>query len=359
MNTPSRIYVLALLSTLLIACSKAPDKAPEPNSQLKPVRTLTITHGQQIVRSFPGVVDAAQTAELGFRVSGELKDVRVQEGTRVKKGQVLAALDKTDFELKVQSTQSEFDRVRSDFTRAEQLIKKGAISQADYDSLKAQLTGARIQLETAQQNLKYTVLKAPFDGIVARTYASNFEKISSSEKFASVHDLSSLEVGVDIPESIMIKLKRGEETREIHAVFDDLDGRKFPLTFKEASTRADTSTQTYRVTFAMPAPEDANILPGMSTLLVATEKFDENAQDDIYVPAHAVLEDSAGRFVFTVAPNEDQETGTVERRSVVVGTLNENGIQILQGLTVNDKIITAGMSKISDNMQVQCMNGEC
>jgi len=359
MNLFTRIIFSISLMTLVTACSKeAPSIDKSSDTRLKPVRTMTVTLGRQASMSFPGVVDAIQSAEIGFRVSGELKSVYVKEGQSVKKAQVLAELDQTDFKISLQATQSEFDRTSSDYKRAQQLIKKGAISRSDLDKLKAQMNTAKSQLDSAKQNLKYTVLKSPFNGVVAKAYLSNFEKISSSEKFAAIQDLSAFEVSIDIPESIMIKIKRKEDTHDVYATFDGIDERQYPLTFKEISTRADEQTQTYRVKFVMQPPASINVLPGMSTKVFAREKLNNQNQRDVYVPSHSVLEDSAGRFVYTVKQNESNKKmqGVVERRSVVVGQLNENGLQIIQGLNVGDRVITAGMSKVSKGLQVALLD---
>jgi len=351
------IHVFIIFSFFtLIACSQSSQPLEEQTAQrLKPVRTITVSLGAQSIKSFPGVVDAIQSAELGFRVSGVLKKVNVQEGVHVDKGQIIAELDQTDFKISLNATQSEFDRTSADFNRAKKLIKKGAISQSDFEKLKAQKNTAKSQLDTAKQNLKYTVLKSPFDGVVAKAYLSNFEKVSSSEKFAAIQDISAFEVSIDIPESIMIKLKRHENNHEMYATFDGIDERKYPLTFKEISTRADEQTQTYRVKFVMQPPASINVLPGMSTTVFAIEK-NNAVNHDVYVPSHSVLEDSSGRFVYTVNQISNTMEGLVERRSIVVGQLNENGIQIVQGLNVGDRVITAGMSKVSKGLKVSLMD---
>jgi RND family efflux transporter MFP subunit len=353
------VSLLLCLCLSLFACSES-DTAVKASSEivLKPVRTLTISLGHKMSRSFPGVVDASQSAEIGFRVAGELKEVNVKEGQSVIKGQVLAMLDQTDYKISLQATQSDYMKSKSDFDRAKQLIKKGAISRSDYDKLSAQLTASKAKLESAEQNLKYTVLKAPFDGVVAKTYLSNFEKVSGTEKFAAIQDLSAFEVAIDIPESIMIKVKRGNHERQVYATFSGAEGQQYPLIFKEVSTRADEKNQTYRVRFVMDSPADINVLPGMSTTVFAIEKEDEQRSQDVYVPAHAVLEDSAGRFVYVFKSSADTVGGFVERRSVVVGRLNENGIQVVKGLIVGDKVITAGVSKIANGMNVRLMDGE-
>lgn len=358
-DTYIRLVGLVLCFSLgLTACSKPEAPVEKQETQLKPVRTATISLGQKISRSFPGVVDALQSAEIGFRVAGELKTVNVKEGQEVKKGQVLAELDKRDYEISLQGTKSDYLKAKSDFDRANKLIKKGAISRSDYDQLSAQLAAVKARLESAEQNLKYTVLKAPFDGVVAKTYLSNFEKVSGTEKFAAIQDLSAFEVSIDIPETIMIKVKRGENTRDVYATFNGDDSRQYPLRFKEVSTRADDKTQTYRVRFIMDAPSDINVLPGMSTTVFAIEKEGSEHENDVFVPAHSVLEDSAGRFVYVVQHESNEAQGLVERRSVVVGKLNENGLQIVKGLIVGDKVITAGMSKISVGMAVRLMDGQ-
>lgn len=347
---------LMLSFITLAACSNEENQSLEsPVTKLKPVRTMTVSLGAQSVKSFPGVVDAIQSAEIGFRVSGVLKKVNVKEGEQVNKGQVIAELDQTDFKISLNATQSEYDRTSADFNRAKKLIKKGAISQSDFEKLKAQKNTAISQLDSAKQNLKYTVLKSPFDGVLAKLYLSNFEKVSSSEKFAVIQDMSAFEVSIDIPESIMIKLKRHENNHEVYATFDGIHERKYPLTFKEISTRPDEQTQTYPIKFIMQPPSSINVLPGMSTTVFAIEN-NNMVNHDVYVPSHSVLEDSAGRFVYIAKQTDNKMEATIERRSIVVGLLNENGIQVVQGLNVGDKVITAGMSKVSQGLKVGLMD---
>jgi RND family efflux transporter MFP subunit len=351
------IHFCLIFSLLtLTACDKSSQDIKAPHAQqLKPVRTITIGEGAQSIKTFPGVIDAIQNAEIGFRVSGVLKKVNVKEGEIVKKGQVIAELDQTDFTISLNANQSEFDRTNANFNRASKLIKKGAISQSDFEKLKAEKNIAKSQLNSAKQNLKYTVLTSPFDGIVARTYLSNFEKVSTSEQFAAIQDLSAFEVSIDIPESLMIKIKGNENNHDVYAAFDSIDERKFPLTFKEVSTRADEKTQTYKIKFIMQAPTSINVLPGMSATIFAIEKKSA-INHDIYAPSHSVLEDSAGRFVYAVKKTPDKMQGVVVRRNVVVGQVNENGIQIIQGLKVGDRVITAGMSKVFDGLNVALMD---
>lgn len=346
-----------LLTLALIGCSsETPNKVEVSETPLKPVRTMTVSAGATTTKSLTGVVDAARSAELGFRVNGELIAINKKESELVKKGEILAKLDQADFKIKLDASQAEFDRANAEFKRAKNLIKKGAISASDYEKLQAQLSNAKSQLNSAQKNMEYTVLKAPFGGVVAKQYYSNFEKISSSSTFAVIQDLSAFEVKINVPESIMIKVKR-EDAPKVYAVFDGNQDKKYPLTFKETSTRADEKTQTYSVKFVMASPKDINLLPGMSATVFVEKSFDGESANGIYVPTHSVLEDSQGRFIYVVDPKGDNQ-GEINRRSVVVGELDENGIQVLQGLDTGDRVVTAGMSKVSQGLLVRLMDGQ-
>lgn len=345
---------VSIILLALLACSKEEAVSTLQTTPLKPVRIMTVSLGSVSTKSFTGVVDAIKTAELGFRVSGELTSVATKEGDSVVQGQVLATLDKTDYKIKLDASKADYDRATAEFKRAKSLINKGVISTADFETLKAQKSNARAALEIAQQNFKYTVLKAPFDGVIAKQFLSNFEKTSSAMSFAVIQDISAFEVKINIPESIMIKLKREERDRKVYAVFDGNQNKRYPLTFKEVTTRADERTQTYAVKFVMDKPTDINLLPGMSARVFADINVNGKAEKEIFLPPHTVLEDSQGRFVYVVI-NSSRVQGVVERRAVVVGGLNENGILILQGLNAGDKVVTAGMSKMSPGLSVRLM----
>lgn len=349
-----KLTVIAFLITL-VSCGQKDDVQDSTAAEvLRPVRTMTVSLGSTKTRSFAGVVEANKTAELGFRVNGQLKVVNSKEGDFVEKGQILAVLDQADFKIKLNASQADYDRAESDFERAKSLIKQGAISRADFEKLKAQQSNAKAQLETAQQNLNYTELKAPFSGQIAKQFLQNFEKISSSSPFAIIHDLSSFEVRINLPESIMIKFKKSRNKADVYAVFDGNQDKPYPLTFKEVSTRADENTQTYTVKFVMEAPKNINLLPGMSAQVFSKYTSATDDLNEVYIPAQSVLADSKGRFVY-IAVKTAEGLAEVQRRSVVVGDLNENGLQVVNGLDIGDAVITAGMSKVSHGLAVRIM----
>jgi len=352
MKKLSKVTIPVLIALLLVtACGKAPENTEPPALRL--VRTLEVAEpGNSGWREFPGVVDAAQKAELSFRVSGNLKKMPVLEGAVVKKDQLLAQLDDTDYKIQLKSRQAEYDQASSDFNRAKGLVDQGLISRSDFDKLKAQDEAARSALEAAKQNLEYTSLRAPFAGRIARRYVQNFEEVSAKQTIFSLQDLSSMTIKVDVPESLMIRVKHGTRP-DVTASFDQIPDKQFPLTLIEVASQPDPNTKTYEVTFSMPVVKGFNILPGMSVTVRGKPPHDATVADqNITVPSHAVLEDSQGRFVFVVKKSSEGR-GVVEKRTVNTGALTSEGLEITSGLVVGDKLVTAGMSKMYDGLEVR------
>ncbi|MEM7292807.1 MAG: efflux RND transporter periplasmic adaptor subunit [Pseudomonadota bacterium] len=339
--------------TVLAACSGdvEPTVAPEV---LRPVKTLTVATTQDLdIRQLPGVVDAFRHAELAFRVAGVVKSLKVREGGDIKKGQLLAELDTTDFQIQLDKDKANFETAESAFQRGESLIDEGHISKADFETLKANFNTAKAQFSASKQNMAYTRLVAPFSGVIARHHVEKFEEVNAKQVVVSVQDLSKLAVSVDVPEGLMIQIRNDEDRPYTsYATFDAIQGEEFPLEFKEAATKADDSTKTFRVTLVMANPSGFSILPGMTATVHAQRNVADDAPSRVYLPSHAVMEDAQGRFVFIAVPDSDGEA-TVRRRVVEAGPLTAQGMTISAGLDDGDQVVVAGMSKMNDGLRVR------
>ncbi|MDF2178337.1 efflux RND transporter periplasmic adaptor subunit [Aliiglaciecola sp. CAU 1673] len=341
----------SLLGLVLTLSGCSEPEAPEVQVQPRLVNTYTISRQSvQDWLEFPGVVEAAQSADLGFRVTGKLATLEVNEGDTVTTGQVLATLDDTDYQIQLSSRQAEFDQTNADFNRAQNLLSQNLIARADYDKLEAQRAASLAALTAAKQNVQYTKLTAPFDGRIARRHVDNFEDVSTMQPIFTLQDLSSLHIKVDIPETVMIKLRQ-DRASKIFASFDSLSDKQYPLALQAVSTEADPSSRTYTVTLSMPRVPDLNILPGMSVTVRGSQQEDIDSAV-VMVPTQSVVETNEGRIVFVVEEQE-QGLGIVRVRQVTTGKVSQNGIQVTSGLTLGDRVVTAGMSKMADGLTVR------
>jgi RND family efflux transporter MFP subunit len=158
---------------------------------------------------------------------------------------------------------------------------------------------------------------------------------------------SELEVEVSVPEGMITSIREGDEAI---ARFDALPDQDFAATVTEVGVSATGGATTYPVTVSLAENPEA-VRPGMA----ATVNFQFESQggpDVILVPAHAVSEDAAGRFVYVVEPTGDG-LGIARRREVVVGEISDLGLEILSGLSNGDLLVTAGVSRIRDGLEVK------
>ncbi len=347
-----KIILTALTISLISGCNQ---EQPEQEEVLRPVRSIVVTPPESgWIKEFPAVVDAVQKANLSFRVSGKLEDILVKEGEFVQEGDEIARLDQVDFEIKLKDRQASYDVARADYERAKKLIETGAIARAELDNLKAKVSTASSQRQAAQQELDYTVLRAPFNGRIARRYIDNYEEVSAKQEIISLQDTSALLVEMELPESILVRSRSRKGDYTFHARFSSIPERLFPLTLRETSTQADENTQTYTMTFAMPAIENHLVLPGMSVMVRAEQKTPRS--DIILIPSYAVMEDKNGRFVYVVNA-EGNGTGTIARKAITTGRLSKQGMIVESGLTIGNRVVTAGMSQMSEGMKVRLQEG--
>jgi RND family efflux transporter MFP subunit len=348
------VLASTLLPLLLTACT---EETPLPPPESRPVKTMLIggvTSGN--FRQFPGVVDAIQKADLSFRVQGKINEVMVREGDLVEKGAVLAKLDPTDYQIVLNDRKASYATASANFERAKQLVAKEAISKVDHDKIRAEYHTAKANLEAAEQDLAYTSLKATFPGYIAKRHVENFEEVRRKQTVFTLQDISELEIKVDVPENLMIQLRRAIEPgkvkkprREMYAVFDQIKDTKFPLETKEITTTADPNTRTFQATLKMDHPEGYNVLPGM-TATVFAEVLASEIGDSVTVllPLSAVVSDpDKNPNVWIV----DETTMTVSSKPVKAGTMTSNRITV-SGLEPGERIVIAGAAFMREGMKV-------
>ncbi len=350
MGTQKRSFASLIFASLFFisGCEEPPQTVVADS---RPVKTIVIGgHSPEDSRRFPAIVDAIQKAEMSFRVSGKIQAIHVKEGNKVKKGQILAELDPTDFEITLKDRQASFNTSKANFDRAKKLVAKGAISKVDHDNIRARYHTAQASLEEAKQHLRYTTLKANFDGFIAKRHVENFEEVKQSESVFSLEDVSALKIQIDVPENLMIAIdKTRNKKRQLYAVFDNIKNTRFPLEFSEASTKADLNTKTFKVTLKMDAPDSHNILPGMTATVIAEILSNEtNLSTYISVPVSAVISNNEKQAIIWIV---DEKSMTVTSKKVTPGLMTGKTMRV-EGLNAGERVVIAGAAFLRNNMKV-------
>lgn len=358
----SFILIVVLFLTIFYSCGEK-----EPEKQIiRPVRYAQVySTGGSRERTFTGVAQAGIESRLSFKVPGTVKIISVNVGNNVKNGQLLAQLDKNDYELLVQQAEAALSQAKSqsvnatsNFDRVRSLYESRSTSKSDYDgaraakeSAEAAVRAAEKQLELAELQLSYTQLKAPANGAIAAVNVEVNENVGAGQPIFVLTAGSDIEVTLSIPEVLISKMKVGSK---VTVSFDALPNKEFSATIVEVGVSATGAGTTYPVTVRLDEKDEA-ILPGMAANIACRfETTDE--RERFIVPSHSVLEDieSGNRFVFIVEPIPNESGfGTIRKKVVTIGEITSEGIEIFDGLVDGDLIVTAGESRVSDGMKVK------
>jgi RND family efflux transporter MFP subunit len=347
--------VLAASITALQLAGCGGKEQEDTGPVIRPVKTAVVAGFHEGEYTFPAQVEAGRKMLVSFRVAGRLIELPVKEGQDVREGDLIARLDPKDYQIAVDEARADFTRAQADFERYTTLYEKDAVPRADLDLKRSQRDVAKSKLEEAEKNLDYTYLRAPFDGTIGNRFVENYMDVRVQEEIVDLNNTDIVEIKINAPENLVSSLRRLAEQLDInsYAEFATAADKRYALTLKELSTRADPQTQTFQITFEMPQPDDINLLPGMSATvrIIARAKAGVDIDIPVSVPAIAVIGgESGGNYVWVV--NADDMT--VHKVDVVVGQLSgTDQIQIESGLEGGEHVVVAGMKVLTEGMKVR------
>ena len=346
--------------TLFIKCGKE----EQEREIIRPVRYIQVySTGGSRVRTFTGVAQAGMESRLSFKVPGTIQKVSVLVGDNIKSGQLIAELDASDYQLQVQQAEASLAQARaqarnasSNFERVRTLYESNNISKSNFDaaraaneSANAAVRSAEKQLEMAKLRLSYTRLTAPVSGAIASVNVEVNENVQAGQPVVMLTSGSQIEVKLSIPEILISQMKEGGN---VTVVFDAIPNKKFAATVLEVGVAATGIGTTFPVTVRL-ADKDDTLRPGMAaTVSLRFESKDE--RERFIVPSHVVVEDRMGRFVYVVEPSADEQGyGIIQRHAVTICDLTADGIEIFEGLSDGDLVVTAGVSRITEGQKVK------
>jgi len=309
---------------------------------------------------FPAVANAAEKARLSFRVAGEINRLTVKEGERVEKGDIIAELDPTDYQLEVDNARARYTVVNNQYKRSSPLVKKGLLAKSQFDEIAAQRQIAFSELELAKLRLSFTKLRAPVDGIISRVSVDQFENIQVGQQIVNIHSVEDVEVVIQLPDRIYVNQPTETLVSDIRALVRVPSGNEYESRIKEFTTEPDPSTGTFTVTLALPMPKDDLILDGMAVEVTSYGRdIGLELKAGVLIPIEAVFNadgdplDNKDSYVWVL--NEDN---TVSKQQIELGKANQKTLQVIKGLEIGQRIVIAGVSKLRDGMTVDVLSQE-
>lgn len=349
---PLRSVLAVWLALLLPGCG---EEAAPPEPPARPVKTLTIGDSAAgAAFEYSGAIRPTQESEMAFEVPGRVLEFPVKEAQRVEEGEVLARLDPRDVEANLDQAQAKVSQAAKDVERWRYMYEQGVKPERELELRERNLAVLQAELATARKAVEDAVLRAPFDGVVARRLVEDYANVQAKQPVLILQDDSALEIRVAVPERDFAQLTPGlsleERTRRARprVVVSSLPDRSFPARVTEFSTTADPDTRTYDAVFEFDNPPDLSVLPGMTGKVVLTGPAAGGGA--LRIPARAVVADAAGEPHVWIL---DPESGTVAMRPVSVGPLSGDSIEVTSGLEPGDTIAVSGLQQLRNGLPVR------
>jgi len=348
-----RLGSLLLVTAMLVVCKKEEVVTVEPPP--RPIKIYRLDGQLGAARpDYPGRIKAVKVVELAFEVEGRITDWNVEEGQRVKKGQILSRLDARDYQAQVEAARARLRLAEAEYRRESKLFASGSGTQRDLDVATRARDVSRAELRISEKALEDTKLRAIFDGVIARKLVTDFRNVAAREPVLLLQDESVMEVIVDVPERDLAGTREEITLAEFNAKakpmveLSAVPGRQYPVELTELATAADPNTRTFRATFSMVKPPGIGLLSGMTAKLVLTG-LQTTAADEFLLPVDAVLADSEERpFVWIV----DEESMTVSKLPVEVGEVTGGRIVVTEGLKTGESIAMSGVHLLTEGSKV-------
>jgi len=339
--------VFLSMGLVLAGCGGASSSEPALAPSVRPVKLHTVSARTSApVRKYPGTVSAIESATLSFEASGTVVALPVENGERIREGQLLARIDTQDAQSRLEAARARQNAAGSAYRRAKRLYTEGIVPLQQLEARRREYAVAQSAVTRAQQSVTDTRLTAPFSGRVADTHVELNETVGPQASVVTVQDLSRLEVEVAVPEQD--PLRRDFEAAPLSVSLPMLEGRRFPATLQEMTTSAAPATRTYEATLAFDPPRNAGVLPGMTARAIAGPA---NAADTaaVSVPTSAVFTRPDGTPAVWVVDS----SMTVAARSVTLGAPRDSTVTVRRGLSAGDRIAATGVQRLEAGQSVR------
>lgn len=348
---------LALAGALLLTLSACRDEV-KPVEEIRPVRYTTASSSDAAAsQQFSGEVRARQESRLAFRVAGKVVEKRVNSGERVRRGQVLAVLDASDYQLDSQAkaaglaaAQANLQQQEADLRRFRELLTQNFISAAQVDRQQAAVSSARASLQQAQAALaasrnqgSYTSLLADSDGVISEISAEPGMVVAAGQVVARLAADGAREVLFQVPENALERVRRASGFK----VALWADGRELDASLRELAADADPATRTYAARLQLANAGD-EVRLGMTARISALATGDQPRA--IRLPHSAILDENGKHYVWLIGNGNK-----VGRKAVQVARLDSSGVVLQSGLAGGEKVVTAGVHLLRDGQRVSLL----
>jgi membrane fusion protein (multidrug efflux system) len=293
-----------------------------------------------------GEVEAAQKAALSFPMSGIIAEMNADIGDTVAKGQVLARLRQEEFRARLEQASAAYEKAKKDLAKVEQLFEEELTSEDRLEGARLSVKQTHAAYVMANETLRNSAIKAPFDGVVSQKSGEPSEMYSAMmgpSAVYSVVDASSVKVRLGIPSDELGRVQVGYEGLFSVSAYDD---RKFRGRLKLVGVEVDMRSRTATGELLVPNPNGL-LKPGM---VGEAEILVSEPREVVALPEAALLDDLGLSYVLAYSG------GTVLKRQVELGTVENGWTEIVGGLGPGDTVVVEGQFGLREGQTVRILD---
>lgn len=295
------------------------------------------THLSELINS-TGTLRPDEEVDLAFETSGKIVGINFTEGTRVKKGDLLAKINDRPLQAQLEKLLAQLKMSEAKEFRQRSLLDKDAISQESYDQVQTDVQSLRADINLIKARISETELRAPFDGIIGLRYLSEGSYATSSTKIAKLIKISPIKLEFSIPEKYASEIKIG------YPITFSINGsdKVFNASVYAVDPKIDIETRTI-VLRALYPNKNEELKSGRYAGITLQLSQIDNA---IAIPTEALIPEMEGERVFIY------KKGKAQSVKVNTGLRTESKIQITTGLKFGDTLITSGIMQLRQNLPI-------
>lgn len=309
--------------------------ARTPAVEVSKVESMTLVDETQAV----GSLRSRQGVMLRPEVGGRVKQIFFNDGQRVRKGQLMVQFDDQLPQAQLAQSRAELSIAEANHKRNQELVAQNFISQRSLDESAAALEVSRAKLSLAQATLQRLQVLAPFDGIAGLKQINVGDYLKDGADMVNVEDIDAVLLDFRLPERFQTKIRAGQKAQ---LTVDALPGRPFSAIIQAVDPLIEPNGRSVGVRGCIDNRQQ-QLRPGMFARVNAVFGSRENA---LVIPEEAIIPQGGRTFVVKIVPGDKPEVKVSERVAVKVGLRLPGKVEILEGLSAGDTVVTAGHQRL-------------
>lgn len=286
---------------------------------------------------------------IGFRSleDGDLREIRVKEGQKVKAGELMFKLDPAPFQARLDAASADVKLAQAELDKVKKLFENKAAAEAEVRASETKLAEAEAREKSAKADLEYTDLKAPFEGVVGRLDRAKSGPVREGDPLTTLTDNSVMWVYFNLPQELYRQYIADRDRDRLKPSFElVLAGeKKFPQAGKLGAIEPEAAKKTGPIAFRVDFPNPDGVLHHGQTGTILYSRVEDDA---IVVPRRATLEASGKRYVYVVAKD-----GVAHRREIAVRAEVGDLFVVKDGVAVGESIVVDGVKQVHDGEKVR------